>query len=324
MPDIFLDCFGYSLGNVRQNLAMADSHNQLFSSAELLLESGFSSHYVCDENQTVLDLASKTADRVLSEFTSRYQLSATDIHALLYATCLTKNGNVGDEAVFSTTGDVKHYMQFPASHIQNHFNLNNAFVMGINQTACTSLLGSIRIAGSLLNNESDLNNILCLTADRFPATARYEQTYNLISDGSAGCIVRKGAGAFKLLASHHITNGSMTTATDDEAVGFFFNYMHRLLTECVTKSGYTISDINYIVPQNTNVKAWQVLSSLLKFNFSQVLMPTREDIGHCISGDNLINLLHLHNHGIFNKGDLLLLPMAGFGLNWACILLEKT
>jgi 3-oxoacyl-[acyl-carrier-protein] synthase-3 len=214
-------------------------------------------------------------------------------------------------------------MDFPVSHLQSDFNMSRAFVMGVNQTACTSLLGSLRVAKALLASEPNLIDVLCLTADRFPNGAKYEQGYNLISDGAACCSVSKQKGQFRIVDCHQISNGAMARASDEETAGFYFNYTCRSLTEILQRNEMVLDDINWIVPQNTNVKAWQVLSSVLNFDFEKVLMPTRREIGHCISGDNIINLMVANDRAMIGDGERILMPMAGFGLNWSCVILEK-
>jgi 3-oxoacyl-[acyl-carrier-protein] synthase-3 len=136
-------------------------------------------------------------------------------------------------------------------------------------------------------------------------------------------VVNRHGGRVKILDAHHISNGAMAQANDDETAGFYFNYSYRVIDQLLKRNNLTINDIDWIVPQNTNIKAWEVLSSILHFDYQRVLTPTREDIGHCISGDNIINLKHADDNGIFQPGDKILLPMAGFGLNWSCVLLEK-
>ena len=46
--------------------------------------------------------------------------------------------------------------------------------------------------------------------------------------------------------------------------------------------------------------------------------------GHVIAADNMINLAELQASGRLRAGDLLLLAMAGFGMNWQCVILEAT
>jgi 3-oxoacyl-[acyl-carrier-protein] synthase-3 len=107
-------------------------------------------------------------------------------------------------------------------------------------------------------------------------------------------------------------------------VGSYFTYTHRMITELLGRQALTIEDVRWIVPQNVNLVTWKVLSSLLRFEPERVLFPTMRRIGHMISGDNIVNLHRLVDERRFAPGDKILLPMAGYGLNWQCLLLEKT
>jgi 3-oxoacyl-[acyl-carrier-protein] synthase-3 len=316
---VYISEIGYSLGNNRQNLEQSHAKGLTFSSAQLLTDSGFRFHHMCGGAQTTYDLARAAVDNLLSPRGK----SLDNINGILYATCLSCNGNLGKWEDFRESGDVKHLMDFPVSHLQAEFGMQTAFLLGVNQTACTSLLSTLRIAKALMRAESHIDELLCLTADRFPQGAVYEQTYNLISDGAAACVVSRHEGRAKILDVHHISNGAMARANDDETAGFYFNYSYRVIDELLKRNDLSIKDINWIVPQNTNIKAWEVLASILRFDYERVLTPTREDIGHCISGDNIINLKKADDQGVFRPGDKILLPMAGFGLNWSCVLLEK-
>jgi 3-oxoacyl-[acyl-carrier-protein] synthase-3 len=249
----------------------------------------------------------------------------TEIDSIVYATTLPCNGNAGDERRFRESGDVKHLMDFPVSRLQAELGLTRAQVFGLNQQACTGFLGAVSLARYVLAGEPAFARVLCLTADRFPEGALYEQAYNLISDGAAACIVQRErqAESFRILGSHAITNGAMSFASDDETMGQFFTYTHRLIQEALAKAGLSINRLRWIVAQNTNRAAWRVLSSLLRFDFERVWLPTLATVGHMISGDNIVNLRQLIADGRLERGDKLLLVMAGYGLNWQCLILEK-
>ena len=73
-----------------------------------------------------------------------------------------------------------------------------------------------------------------------------------------------------------------------------------------------------------NRKAVEILARLLKFDPARILSPTMPDVAHVISGDNLINLKYLSERGGILPGERLLLFMAGYGLNWQCVILERT
>jgi 3-oxoacyl-[acyl-carrier-protein] synthase III len=315
MREVFLDHLSYKLGDERSSVEESAEKGRTISSASVLREAGFNEHHVCFSQTTAYDLAREAVQQIEGEL--------SNIGAIIYSTCIPINGNVGDEKKFHETRDVKYLMDFPASHLQADFKLDKAIVIGLNQQACTGMLGSLRVAKMLLMSEPEIERALCVTADRFPQGALYEQSYNLISDGAAACIASTSVGGFRLLAAHAMTNGAMARASDDETVGSFFSYTHRVIQETMLKANLDLRDLSWIVPQNTNRKAWQILARLLKFDFERVYFPTIGEVGHVISGDNIINLKRLMDDERMESGQTALLFMAGYGLNWQCVVVEK-
>jgi len=315
MNEVFLDHLSFELGDETCTVEESEQKGRTISTASVLRDSGFNEHHVCTSQTTAYDLANGAVRQIEKQL--------GNIGAIIYSTCIPVNGSVGDANKFNETRDVKYLMDFPASHLQSDFGLDNAIVIGLNQQACTGMLGSLRIAKMLLMSEPQIERALCVTADRFPPEALYEQSYNLISDGAAACIASRAAGGFRLLAAHGLTNGAMARASDDETVGSFFSYTHRVIQETLAKAGLAINDVSWIVPQNTNRKAWQILARLLKFDFERVYFPTIGEVGHVISGDNIINLKRLADDGLMEPGQRALLFMAGYGLNWQCVIVER-
>jgi 3-oxoacyl-[acyl-carrier-protein] synthase-3 len=100
--------------------------------------------------------------------------------------------------------------------------------------------------------------------------------------------------------------------------------MQRLVTETLARACLTAGDLDWVVTQNMNDKAWQVLCRLLRIEFDKVWCPSMPDVGHVISADNIINLEQLAAAGRLRPGDRIALIMAGFGLNWQCLIAEVT
>ena len=306
---------GYSLGERTFTVEESAQADRITSEPAVFQDAGFRKHHLCGDETTAYDLARNTVKAMEADL--------RNVGALVYATCIPLNGNVGSVERFAESGDVKHLMDFPASRLQADLGLDRAIVIGLNQQACTGMLGSLRIARMLLQSEPEVGSVLCVTADRFPAGAGYEQAYNLISDGGAGCIVSHVPEGFRLVACHSITNGGLSQASDDETVGTYFNYSHRIITETLERANMEVSDLDWIVPQNTNVKAWQILSRLIGIDMDRIHFGAIEEVAHVISGDNIINLSHLDASGKLRPGDRILLTMAGYGLNWQCTIVEK-
>lgn len=320
MTGSYVGGFVYALGETKRHVEQTEAEGRLFSSAADLRSAGFRWHHVCGPETTAYDLAHAAVAQPAAGEGLGNRLGRVD--AIVYATCLTPNGNLGSSAELERTGDVKHVMDYPGSRLQAAFGLDEAVVIGLNQQACTSLLGSVRIADALLAVEPDWGRVLCVTADRFPEGAAYEQAYNLISDGAAACVVTREQGPFRLRAAHQITNGALARATDDETVGTYFAFTHRLVAEALARAGLEPGEVDWVVPQNTNENAWRVLGPLVGIDPAKVWFPSLADVGHVISGDNVVNLVALLEAGVLRPGDKLLLVMAGFGLNWQAVVLE--
>ena len=315
VTDVFLHDLAFALGDDAFDVEASKVAGRTRSSAKTLRLAGFERHHVCRASTTSLDLARRTVEPL------RDALVGTG--AIVYATCLPLNGNVGSTAEFERTRDVKNLMDFPASRLQADLGLDDALVIGLNQQACTGMLGSARLAQAMLASDPGLARVLCVTADRFPDGALYEQSYNLISDGGAAWIASRERKGFRLLACHQITNGALSLVSDDESVGTYFNYTHRVIQETLRRADLDSSDLAWIIPQNMNVKAWQILARLLRFAPDRIYFDPLPEVAHVISGDNVINLKALDASGRVERGDRILLVMAGYGLNWQCVLVEK-
>ncbi|MBA9006778.1 3-oxoacyl-ACP synthase III family protein [Thermomonospora cellulosilytica] len=313
---VFVDSWVYALGERKMHVAESAAAGRLLSDPADLESAGFRYHHVCEPGTGAYDLARAAAVRL------REAGELDEVDAIVYATCIPANANTGDAAAWERTRDVKHLMDFPASRLQADLDLDEAVVIGLNQQACTAMLGSLRVAGAMLGAEPGWRRVLCVTADRFPEGARYEQAYNLISDGAAACVVSRRPAGLRLVAAHQITNGALGTAGDDETVGSYFAYTHRLVRQTLDRAGLTPGDVDWVVTQNTNDKAWRILARLLGIDHDRVWSPSLPDTGHIISADNVVNLSMLLESGRVRPGQRIVLVMAGFGLNWQCVVLE--
>jgi 3-oxoacyl-[acyl-carrier-protein] synthase-3 len=318
MTEFFVDAFSYALGEQKTHVKESAAAGRLYSRPEDLEAAGFRWHHRCEPGTSAYDLARAATGRLAEAG----RLGRID--AVIYSTALPSNANVGDPAAWQQTRDVKYLMDFPASRLVADFDLDDAVVIGLSQQACTAMLGSLRVAQAMLAAEETWERVLCVTADRFPEEARYEQAYNLISDGAAACVVSRQPAAFRLVVSHQITNGALGRATDDEAIGSYFGFTDRLVRETLVKAGQGAADLTWVVTQNTIDKAWHVLARLLGLGLDRIWAPSMPDTGHVISADNVVNLTALVESGRLRPGDRIALVMAGYGMNWQCVILEAT
>ncbi len=311
MRAVYLHDLASALGEQRFTVEQSARAGRTLSAATALREAGFAHHHVCAPESTSLTLASRATE----EFVDKLSPPS----AIVYATCLPMNGSLQCEA---GGGDVRPLMDFPASRLQAALGLPGAAVFGLTQQACTVTLGAIRTARALIASDPDVEQVLCVTADRFPPGARYEQAYNLISDGAAACLVSPRPMGFRILACHQRTNGALVQVSDEETTGVYFPFTCQTIRESLAKAGLELEEIDWIVPQNMNRKAWQILSRLLRIPEERIFLESLADVGHVIAADNLINLQRLAASGDLRRGARLLLVMTGYGMNCQCLVLE--
>jgi len=309
MDGIFVGSFAYALGARKRHVRDSAEAGLLRSAPEDLEAAGFRWHHVCEPGDTAYDLARQAVGEVAEAGGLR------DIDAIVYATCLP-------ELPEGPVRDVKQLMDFPAGRLQAEFGLREAIVVGLHQQACTGMLGALRLAAALLRAEPGWRRVLCVTADRFPDGAWYEQAYNVISDGAAACVVGREPDVCRLLTVHQITNGGLGRAGDDETVGTYFAYTHRIVRETADRIGATVGELDWFVPQNTHEQAWRILARLLAVDHGRVWHPSLPDVGHVISADVVVNLSALLSSGLTRPGQRIAVPMAGFGLTWQCAAFE--
>src|SRR5579859_1413031 len=316
--DVFAVGFTYALGERRLHVTESAAAGLLRSDPADLTAAGFGWHHLCGPRTSAYDLACQVSRKLAVDYPLH------DVDAIVYATCLPLNANAGSATDWERSRDVKYLMDFPGSRLQAEFGLADAVVFGLTQQACTSMLGSLRLADALLTAEPSWRRVLCVTADRFPDGSLYEQAYNPISDGAAACLVGRlpEPGGLRIVACHQITNGGLAQASDDETVGSYFSYTARLIRETLAKASLSAGDIDWVVTQNTHEKAWVILGRLLGIESAKVWAPSIGEVGHVISGDNVVNLRMLLDSGQLQPGQKVLLMMAGFGLNWQSVILE--
>jgi 3-oxoacyl-[acyl-carrier-protein] synthase-3 len=312
MHGVYVGSFAYALGARKRHVRESAADGLLRSAPEDLEAAGFRWHRVCEPGQSAYDLARDAVAEIAAAD------GLADIDAIVYATC------VPDPVCTGPVKDVKELMDFPAGRLQAEFGLSKAIVVGLHQQACTGLLGALRVAAALLGAEAQWRRVLCVAADRFPDGAWYEQAYNLISDGAAACVVSRHPAALRLMTVHQITNGGLSLAGDDQTVGTYFAFTHRVMREALGRAGLGTADLDWIVTQNTHEKAWQILSRLLEVDHAKVWCPSLPDAGHVIAADVVVNLAALSASGRLGPGQRIALAMAGFGLNWQCAVLEVT
>jgi 3-oxoacyl-[acyl-carrier-protein] synthase III len=252
------------------------------------------------------------------------------IGLILYATALSSSATVWNGATKAGASqvlqldDVSDLFKYPASVLQTELDLPGASVMGVNQVGCASIFAALRMARAMIGSESELDSVLCVSADKFPIGQPRDLVYNVVSDGASAALVRRDASRNRIVECAQVTKGALWDggSLENEIVAAYFPTAKSLIERTLAKAGLTIDDIALVIPHNVSARSWEILGKLIGCPRDRIYMDNIRCAGHTIASDNLLNLQRATDEGRIEKGDKLLLFTFGYGLNWACMILE--
>ncbi|MGI8402397.1 MAG: 3-oxoacyl-ACP synthase III family protein [Gemmatimonadaceae bacterium] len=308
------------------SLEQLSERGLLKGSVAALRSFGFDRVHLAGDESNV-DMAILAAQKLLSES----DIDPEEIGLILYATALSSSATMWD-AVDARRGasgvlqldDVSDLFKYPASLLQSELDLPNASVMGINQVGCASIFTALRMARAMISSESELDSVLCVSADKFPPGEPRDLVYNVVSDGASAALVRRGASRNRIVECAQITKGALWDggSLENEIVAAYFPTAKSLIERTLAKAGLTIDDIALVIPHNVSARSWEILGKLIGCRRERIYTDNIKCAGHTIASDNLLNLERATDEGRIKKGDRLLLFTFGYGLNWACMILE--
>ena len=323
MKTVGIEGIGVAFGEIHEPVEAVAADGRLTTPVDALRRAGFSKHYRAGAAQSALTLAVDACQDLKQELGG--DLGAIDLIICVstFAANETSGGwqNDGTKAPVLGRWDMRADMNYLGSALQAALGLDQVPLMGMGQMGCTGILGAMRVGQAMMIADNSINRVLVVTSDRFRPEASYEQSYTLISDGAGAVLLSRDASSLRLTQFHALRNAQMLDGSPEEQVGCFFNYHQKLITELLDKAEKEISDLRWIVPQNTNRGAWDIMAKVLKVDTGQVVMESMAEVGHVIGSDVLITLRGLVRSKRASSGDQIILCTVGHGMTWqACLL----
>jgi 3-oxoacyl-[acyl-carrier-protein] synthase-3 len=318
---IGISALGYYLPPHERSIAQLVESGLTNSSEDKLFQLGFGSIRIADEESAV-----QLATQAVRDLQRRSGFDLEQIDVLLYAGALATSSVVmnDDADSWNTMIDPTPLFRFPGPCLQAELGVPNASVIGIAQLACNTFHGALRVARALLVAEPSVHHVLCVAADRFPARARREIVYNLMSDGACAAVVSRGQLANRILATVQITRGVYwdSSISHDQLIAAYFPLARRAIIEAVGAAGLKIGEIDLLVPHNLNIKSWEILAQIVGIPLDRIYTTNIARIGHVVASDNIINYVDSIAEGRIVRGDRIALFVMGFGAHWSCTIIE--
>ncbi len=212
---------------------------------------------------------------------------------------------------------------YPSTRLQYDLGLEHAAVLAVDQLACTTLFGAVRVARALCLAEG-IERALCVAADMYPPRAGREALFNCTSDAACAVLVERTGTRNRIVAARTITKGYYwnANAMRDEIVASYFPTARHVMTQTVRDAGWSPSDVDWVIPHNVSRRSWEILMGLTGFPRARLWAENIARDGHTLAGDNFINLRDALDAGCITPGDRLLLFSYGYGAHWTALAVE--
>lgn len=291
----------------------------LESTPELLESFGFARVHVA-ESESPYELAIAAARQTLDA----NQTSPDDVGLLIWAGAPAATAY--DAAAQANGGRAWHdtgRFRYPAARLQYELGMGGASVIGLDQLACTSLFGAVRVATALCEREG-ISRALCVASEFAPRHASREQIFNCTSDASCAVLIERSAARNRLVASSHVSKGYYWdhAAVRDEVVASYFPTAVHVIAEVLARAGWSAGDVDWVIPHNVSLRSWEILLGLAGLRGARLWRDGIARDGHTLAGDNFINLRDALASGSVGEGDRLLLFSYGYGAHWTALAVE--
>jgi 3-oxoacyl-[acyl-carrier-protein] synthase-3 len=320
MSDVRIAGIEYVLPATELTVRELAQRNLLTSEPQVLERFGFERVLIA-ERETPYELAIAAVRRLLE----RTGVKSSEVGALVYggpqdATSFECTPTaVTSSAVHRTTAR----FQFPAARLQHELELDNAMVFGIDQLACTTMFGAVRIARGICIAEN-VRYAICVCADFYPADAGREAIWNCTSDAAAAVLIELSAGPLRIAAATQVTKGYYWNpeVRRNELVAAYFPTARHTIQRTLEAASWSPRDVSWILPHNVSRRSWQVLQPLTGLHQARIWDANIARVGHTLAGDNFINLADALANGDIAKGERLLLFSYGYGAHWTALAVE--
>lgn len=286
------------------------------SPAENLQAFGFEGAWIAED---ISALAVKAANTALETA----GLLPRDVDALLVAGALPEAHHRNSQAV-AEAGLLGRFC-YQASWFQDALALERAFISGVAQQGCAGMFSALRQARALLMAEPELEHVLCVGADAFPAGAKREVLYNVVSDAACAVILSRAQLRYRWLAHHQISKGWYwdVPARQSEIIAAYFPTAAMTIRRVLAKAALQASEVDLVIPTGVNAASWPILMRLCGIPEDRLFQPTQR-FGHTIAADSFLMLDQARQAGVLKPGQRVLIFTYGFGSSWSAIMLETT
>lgn len=311
-----IGCGGYLPSKIVSNDELAkfvDTNDEWIKT-----RTGISQRHIAGDNEYTSHLALKSAEKAIIDA----GIQVDDIDLII--TCTTTPDN-----------------SFPsvATKLQGYLGLNNIPSFDL-QAVCAGFVYGLQVANSLILS-GKYNTILLIGAEKMTSLLDWNDraTCVLFGDGAGSVILQRStddsgiidSNIFSSGADYEIlhTNGGVSMNQNSGNIimqgQVLFRHavekMHQSIEELLRNNNFTVSDIDYFIPHQANIRIINKLAELLNVDEHKVV-KTVEKHANCSAASIPLALNTLKSSKKIKKGDIILFSAIGAGLTWGSSLVR--
>ena len=310
----------YALPAVSRSVRELAADGALESDPTVLERFGFARVHVASD-ESPYALAHAAATRLLAAS----HVDPSTVGLLVYggapsAMAFASGARAADGAAAMCTVD---RFRSPASRLQHDLGLDGAAVLALDQLACTSLFGALRVARALMLAE-EVQRAVCVASEFYPARAGREALYNCTSDAACALLLDREGDRNRVAGAATITKGYYwdPSAMREEVIASYFPTAVEAIRRTLASAGWHPRDVDWVIPHNVNLRSWEILLRLSGLCGARLWSRNVARHGHTLAGDNFINLRDAIAEGDVRPGERALLFSYGYGAHWTGLAVE--
>ncbi|THA59966.1 3-oxoacyl-ACP synthase [Streptomyces sp. A0958] len=205
-------------------------------------------------------------------------------------------------------------------------------VLGITQTACTSVLHGIDLASRWLRGPGRAGQrVLVLGGDQGSVSdaIRIIPGVTVAGDGAAAVVVHRGTDRYAYLGGARAkdTRFHRNMAMEAEERRFFGPATEAgavdVVGAAVAAAGLALADIDWILPHHNNAMFWRGFARTTGFPRDRIALDLLAEYGHVFGIDGLLALEHLDRSGRLPTGGRGVLVALGQGAYFRAAVIER-
>ncbi|AFB21466.1 beta-ketoacyl-ACP synthase III [Rickettsia canadensis] len=279
---------------------------------------GITQRHIAGDTEYTSHLALKSAEKAIEDA----GISANDIDLIIICT---------------TTPD--HSFPSVATKLQGYLGLTNIPSFDL-QAVCAGFVYGLQVANSLIAS-SKYKTVLLIGAEKMTSLLDWNDrsTCVLFGDGAGSVILQRSSDDSGLIESNIFssgidydilyTNGGISmNGTSGKIImqgqklfRHAIEKMQQSIEELLRANQFSVSDIDYFIPHQANVRIINKLAELLNIEEHKII-KTVEKHANCSAASIPLALSTLKALGKIKKGDILLFSAIGAGLTWGSALIR--